>query len=101
MCSGPAPLADIEDWIKTYFNLRLTDGEIVEHLIEHYDTDKYSLGCVYQCRHYTSCWTVGCGCGMTGGLGITGGSTRRSMGYGRKPGGIQEIVVVPLGNRIL
>jgi len=52
MCSGhSAPLADIEHWIKTYFNLRLTDGEIVEHLIEHYDTDKYSLGCVYQCRH--------------------------------------------------
>lgn len=51
MCSGHlAPLADVEDWIKTYFNLKLTDGEIVDQLKEHYDTDKYSLGYVHQCK---------------------------------------------------
>jgi hypothetical protein len=47
-CGHSAPLEDIENWIETYFNLRLTDAEIVEQLKEHYDTDKYSLGCVRQ-----------------------------------------------------
>ena len=53
ICDHSAPLADVEHWIKTYFNLKLTDGQIVEHLREHYDTDKYSLGCVYQRGHQT------------------------------------------------
>ena len=49
ICSGhSAPLAEVEEWIKTYFNLKLTDGEIVEQLKEHYDTDQYSLGYVHQ-----------------------------------------------------
>jgi len=49
-CCHLAPLAEIEPWIKIYFNLKLTDGQIVEHLKEHYDTEKYSVGCVHHCR---------------------------------------------------
>ena len=49
-CSHLAPLADIEHWIKVYFDLKLTDGKIVKNLKEHYDTDQYSVGCVHLYR---------------------------------------------------
>jgi hypothetical protein len=39
-----APLTEIEPFIRAYFDLQLKDTEIVEHLRNHYDTERYNVG---------------------------------------------------------
>ena len=64
-CHDSAPLTDIEPWIKTYFNLKLNDGQIVEQLKDHYDiwslkvirSRRWTSACVDNKKiHFTGMW---------------------------------------------
>ena len=43
LCLFLAPDEDIQEHLKHYYDLGLTDGKVAEALWQHYDTDKYGL----------------------------------------------------------
>ena len=39
----PAPTADLYHWVTYYWNLNFNDRKITDHVLDHFDRDRYGL----------------------------------------------------------